>query len=180
MIQGSARNTHKTEVTAAGPGGIFKLNGISHDERLENLCIILGDTNYIATAASSSAVDLPTLNDISAALTPDSTASDNTNGGFKVNDVCVVIWDIKGKAAWFIGYIKSQDGEHYIIEHLERTNDTDDSWRYPVVDDVQRAHGSQILPCVVDGEWDVLARSPTYLIRNAGEINNAVRKKFNL
>ena len=38
---------------------------IPHDERLENLLVLLGDNNYLATSSHASVLDLPTNDDLS-------------------------------------------------------------------------------------------------------------------
>ena len=37
---------------------------IPHDERLENLLVLLGNNNYLATLSHASVLDLPTKDDL--------------------------------------------------------------------------------------------------------------------
>ena len=51
------RNTHKMDVITRPD--LFKLVHVTHEERLENVLVLLSDNSQVATASKSSAMDLP-------------------------------------------------------------------------------------------------------------------------
>ena len=68
------------------------------------------------------------------------------------------------------------------IEHLERlTTDCDVYWRYPVPDDIQIINSDQILPCKIDGTWDlgVNGHMMKFVLKNSVPINNTFQKLLN-
>ena len=94
---------------------------IPHDQRLENLIILLGDNSHIATAENSSVLDLPTMKEFgdefgSCKTTPGLTAT------VQVNEMCVVVWlnEATYKPMWHFGYVTKRDGEKFVVEHLIR------------------------------------------------------------
>ena len=74
-------------------------------------------------------------------------------------------------------------GPHkFEIEHLERvTTDDNAYWRYPLQDDIQTINSDQILPCKINGTWDlgVNARMMKFVFKNAVPINNTFQKFLN-
>ena len=56
------RHTHKADMVASPE--LFKLIRVTHEERLENLCILLSDDHHIATCSSSSTINLPSNDDV--------------------------------------------------------------------------------------------------------------------
>ena len=79
-------HTHKMDKIARPT--LFKQNGITHEEKLENLAILLDDDNI----SCGSVVDLPTNEQVVAALslTPENPVAMATTLG--INELCVVIW----------------------------------------------------------------------------------------
>ena len=67
---------------------------IPQDQRLENLLILLGDNDNIATANSASVMDLLTMKELEEELGVDATGAHGANGtaNVEVNDMCVVVW----------------------------------------------------------------------------------------
>ena len=53
---------------------------------------------------------------------------------FIINEAYVILWNINGKLAWFIGYVKEMlSNSKYRVEHLERVKyDSNIYWRYPM------------------------------------------------
>ena len=171
------RDTHKSDIVASPD--LFRVNAITHEERASNLCVLLGDTDYIATATSSSEIDLPTLKDLKKVSKKSSPSDECTTSNVNVNDMCILAWDI-GTMTWFLGYVKEiHDDTTFTVEHLERVQKSEDVfWRYPSHDDIEVANVSQILQCAIAGEWDMEARSPTFTLRNAAEIRNTFNKLY--
>lgn len=121
---------------------LFKLIRITHEERLENLFILLSDNNPIATSASI--VDLPTDNDalqiVNAMNNVPTTTVDLPHSDIQLNEIRIIFWNVNKGVEWFVGYVKEKetDGKSYIVEHLEWVvAENDFQWKYPVLDDTQ-------------------------------------------
>ena len=146
------RSTHKSDIIALPD--LFRLNKISHEERLENLMILLTDDDY----ATGSLADLPSNED---ALTiiksgkPTELAA--TSPDININDTCVIAWYIESTWVWFIGYVKEKlSDEQYLVDHLERVKEGSSlAWKYPNNDDTSTIYSDQIIPVKVVGDWNV-------------------------
>ena len=111
---------------------LFRQNGIPHEEKLENLAILL-DVDNISCAA--------------ALLTPDKETPVPQPTALGINELCVVVWlNAKAEYEWFIGYVTAVDNSIYSIDHLHRKQQSlDTEWKYPSKEDVQRAEERQIV-----------------------------------
>ena len=58
------------------------------------------------------------------------------------------------KHEWFIGYLRSVDGEGHCIEYPHRSCDNLKVWVYPFEEHIQYAD-KEILSCKVEGTWDI-------------------------
>ena len=115
---------------------LFRLNGISFDDMLENLSILLHDD---ATTHTSTIANLPTIEDALKSLKTLSDVSIEENISTPIvgmNEMCVVVWqNCDSKYEWFLGYVK--DGM-YNIDHLHRVTEVSHSkWKYPSKADCQ-------------------------------------------
>ena len=153
-----------------------ELNKISSEEWLENLMILLSDRdNLIRTV-----VDLPTNADILQMITRGVTHKSTKDAATllpEINNLCVVVWAVDGRWHWFLGYIKEQGDDHYLVDHLEREGDGNDyTWKYPLADNVHKVETNQIIPVKVLGDWNVMrnAYHMRFCVRNAADI----AKKF--
>ena len=92
------RNTHRSEVVASPL--LFKLNKVSHEERLTNLCILLGGMSHSLTK-------LPDNHNALSALRSNNQEVDNEESSIlHINDICITLW-LEGKEKqWYIGYCK--------------------------------------------------------------------------
>ena len=136
------RNIHKSDMIARPD--LFKLNKMSHEERLENLLVLLGDEDI----ACGSVADLPTNADALKTLknsTTETTPNNPPEIHFSLNDSCVVAWYLGAKWQWFLGYtMEKGEGENYLVEHLERVKTSNDMlWKYPTTDDVTSVSAGQ-------------------------------------
>ena len=97
--------------------------------------------------------------------------------------MCVTVWDVDGESVWFIGYVKDAlNDDELMVEHLHRVaREEDDYWKYPLIDDIQKITTKKILPCKVDGNWDMFTyvRSIKFVLRNSIPINNTFQKLLN-
>ena len=90
---------------------LFKIM-ITHEERLENLLILLGGNDNVATSPSSSIVDLPTLDELREEL---GTTLEKRSS--RVNEMCVVAW-LEDKPRWYLGYVTKKVDALFTVDHL--------------------------------------------------------------
>lgn len=81
--------THESE--RGNNPDMFKIM-IPHDQRLENLLILLGDNNYIATAESSLVLDLLTIKAFDVEFGIQVMIPASSSKLVQVNEMCVVVW----------------------------------------------------------------------------------------
>ena len=128
------RSTHKSDLLARPD--LLRLNKITHEERLENLMILLNDEDY----ATGSIADLPSNEDALTIIKGDVPAELTiTSSDINVNDTCVIVWYVDSKWVWFIGYVKEKlSDEKYSVDHLERVKEGNSlTWKYPDIDDTK-------------------------------------------
>ena len=95
------RDTHRADVIA--DPHLFKLNKLSHEDRLGNLCILLAGTLVNAP------IDLPKISDALAALgvnPGDDETEIEHSSILEVNQACVTLWLTDDGYTWCIGYCK--------------------------------------------------------------------------
>ncbi|KAG1655467.1 NADH dehydrogenase [ubiquinone] 1 alpha subcomplex assembly factor 3 [Nymphon striatum] len=172
-------HTHKAD-KIANPE-LFRLNGISHEEKLTNFAVLL--SNYCIS--SCTVADLPTNEDVIATLEErpcQHQISEPTP--LNLNKLCAVIWqNCDASYEWYIGYVKSIINNGYIVDHLHRVvPGCHIKWKYPSTEDVQTAELEQILNCTVKGEWDITpdTRKRFFIIENIKAIKAAFHKKRNV
>ena len=183
---GYYRHTHKSDMIARPE--LFKLIRITHEERLENLFILLSDNQNVATLSTASVIDLPTDDD---ALQAIKVANINPQGNLDVqqqdesagpetNRLCVIVWNTDGVPNWFLGYVKEKNNNgSFVVEHLERSEKGKNVyWKYPIPDDVQIVVQEQILLVKINGEWDIgtNARAMKFVLKNSVPIQNTFNK----
>lgn len=101
-----------------------------------------------------------------------------------VNVQCVVIWLVKNsKWEWFLAYIKEEvSEEEYVIDHVERLTERNDSWqKYPATDDTRTIHLEQLLDLKLERDWDLAQneRSMKYVLKNVNEIQKHFKMALN-
>ena len=185
------KHTHRCDVIARP--SLFKLNNLSHEDRLTNLCILLADDNYLST---HSITDLPTsitaldvireelhITSVAEEHQGDVNNSPDIEQHHKLNSICVTIWTVNDEPQWYLGYITdiNHDKEScsYTVEHLTRVNkDTNYMWKYPTVNDIaENLREDQILDVNVEGDWDTSSvRNTKYVLRNHVLINEKFKE----
>ena len=146
------RHSHRTDVTARPE--LYKTNGISNEERLENLTLLLNDSNI---SGPPQTVNLPTNRDALRVLTPcESSVEDTRDLPISVNELCVTLWSERGSRNWYIGYCTSVDNNVATVDHLHRSRNRNNSmWKYPSITDCVDVSLDQILEIKPIGEWDM-------------------------
>ena len=93
---------------------LFKIM-IPHDECLENLLLLPGDNNCLATSSHASVLDLPTNDDLS---NFSHCGTEDTQKSSLVNEMCVVVW-MEEEVQWYLGFVCKDIGDDkYLVEHL--------------------------------------------------------------
>ena len=131
---------------------LYRINNISYEEMLANLMILLDDEKYESTATIA---NLPSNEDVLKLLSrvdpeqaepvPSTPVIDRTNS------MCVVVWgDDSNSYSWFLGYIKEQSDDMFVVDHLARKlKNSDSKWKYPSKGDVQQVEKDQIVDCTI-------------------------------
>ena len=116
---------------------LFRLIGITHNEKLENLLILLEGE---VASSSHTVANLPTNAEAEASMPQNmaTEAIDKLNGRTQdadINEMHLVIWsDTTGKYNWFLGYVKNITNTQYETDHLHRTTTISDiKWSYPSI-----------------------------------------------
>ena len=173
-------HTHKAQKVTHKD--LFRINGITYEEMFENLMILLDDEKHEST---STIANLPSNEEVSKKLSkqvqPDisvPTTSDVTID--KTNTMCVVVWiDENDSYSWYLGYIKKQVDDKFLVDHLTRVvKNSDTAWKYPSKEDQETVFDDQIVDCSIIGEWDMTGdlRKRVFKLENAKTISCASTK----
>ena len=126
------RHTHKANMIATPE--LCRRRGIPHEEKFENLCLLLNDDSRVATLSSVSSIDLPPNINVLRALdvaegpstTQEAPVADDTGAQtYEINEMCVVMWQEEKQLTWHIGYVKKRLSKSLIeVEHLHRVSES--------------------------------------------------------
>ena len=160
---------------------LYRINGVSDEEMIENLAILLDDDKQ---CSSATVANLPTNSDvlkcISHSTDEQEAVSVPSASVALVNQMCVVVWQNDDEVyEWYLGYVKNCVGEKYSVDHLARKlKDSDSKWKYPSQEDIQLTDPVQIVDIEVVGEWDLSAdsRKRLFTLSNIKTVLCAVRK----
>ena len=95
-----------------------------------------------------------------------------------MNALVVVIWIVNEAKTWYVGYVNdiSENGERFVIEHLERVGKGNLYWRFPKKDDICEVDSLQIESIRPEAEWDYTnARAHKLVLKNHRQIVQAVK-----
>ena len=168
-------HTHKAD--KIGNRDLFRILGISFDEMLENLTILLDDDGC---SGSATVANLPTNDDVMKTIKNPTTSTPTPTSSAEVNELCVVVWQEQSGYEWYLGYIQNRcpDGK-LSVDHLHRElKNSDSKWKYPTREDVQEVDPEQIVQCKVQGDWDLSAdsRKRLFTVTNIKTITFAFQK----
>ena len=157
------RDTHRSD--AIQQPDMYKINSISHEERLMNLCALLSDSDNLG-----SHVTLPTNIDLARALNQTVESSSET----ELNEIVVrryyVTLFVEGtKNTWYLSSCEKQNEDGtYEMHHLERVKAKSDlAWKHPKKIDRTDLLEASIVNCEIDGECDVLKeRNMIFTLKN--------------
>ena len=116
------KHTHASDIRATPE--LFRLIGISHDERLENLCILLGGDHSKSTKCVDDLPNNESLRRIVLNTTTIVEVHEAPQISQSVGQMCVVVWNVNNNPQWYLGYIIREDEKNkakVTVEHLIRT-----------------------------------------------------------
>ena len=164
------KHTHRSEVITNSP--LFKLIRVTHEERLNNLMILL---NQQAVQISRIPKKSDALNFL---RNGDQHISDNTEAPtLESGEACRTLWNEGEVLKWYIGYFtKVKNNDLFEVEHVQTCEKASNlKWKYPSKPDIQSVTPEQILDCSVIGEWKILSsRNSEFTLLN----NEANQKMF--
>ena len=103
-----------------------------------------------------------------------------------VNTMCAIFWE-EEKISWHIGLITADQGDRkFKVDHVERSPDDQNVfWKNPSADEIFTASREQMLPCKLNGNWEMESCTNTrvnmrYRLKNAQEIQNTFDRLMNL
>ena len=172
-------HTHKFE--RYSNSHLFRLNKISHDEKLENLTILLSDDD---NTSDSTICDLPSNDEVLLAMKSIGPicSTIETRPSLEINELCVSAWQNSvNEYTWYIGYVKKIESDGFVIDYMHRVADKSNlKWKYPEIEDVEMTEDSQIVPCKVEGVWDITAdaRIRLFTLTNVKHVRNAFLKQI--
>ena len=139
------------------------MRGISHEERLENILILLGGS--IVTLSSNAR--LPTNKEalqLFPSFNPDQDVQENDSqvtieeddSQIMINKIYVTLWDEVKKHQWYLAYcVSCNDDGTFTMDHMHRLKKSCSiKWKYPDVPDICKVEADQILTIKPAGKWD--------------------------
>ena len=165
------RDTHKSEVS--GTPDLFKLNKISHKDRLINLCVLLRGMSY------STNVEVPRSSDADKVLSAHATPTVNIEDGemvVEVNKHYVTLVNEEDVNNWHIVTCTElkEDARTYRMDHLHRVyKHSNLKCRHPNTPDLEDMLFESIVICNIDAGWDLSnARNMVPTLKNHEFIQN--------
>ena len=149
--------------------GLYKINNLSFDEKLENLYVLLFDET--TSDCTATIADLPTNKKVLNTLTSNIDLSISQSRDLMINELCVVVWLSNDKYIWQLAYVK-ESNEKVLVDHLYPVDKKSTKhWKYPTHPEVCSVLRDQILDVQVEGEWNSLgSRLQKYTLFNEKEI----------
>ena len=148
------RCTHPTD--AGIRKELYLINKQTVSSMTYNLGILL--SHGCLNEENNGEIFLPTEEDvfnIISSSTEQLPEDDMNNKLLSVNETCAVVWDIKGRPAWFLGYVIEMNHDFVKVEHLTRVNKLSNIlWKYGNFGDIQNVNPEQVLPITVVSDWD--------------------------
>ena len=134
------RDTHKTEISYQLH--LFKVNRITHEERLINFCVLLGQNGQKVQE-----MNLPSNEETITIWREKDNPIEIQHTEIEVNQIYVTLWIEKNKHTWYIGHcIGNNNDGTYKIEHLHRVNKSSNlKWKNPTFPDISDVNPENIL-----------------------------------
>ena len=158
------RDTHKSDILQYPD--LFKINNISHEDQLLNLCALISDNDPM-----SQYVTLPSNKDaelLFPSCHTDRSTEDNEND-ILVGMTYVTLVSEGDKNTWYLAAcIEKHPDKTYTMEYLQRLQKSSNlKWKNPSNPEKDILKEESILVCHIDGKWDVCQkRNMTFTLRN--------------
>ena len=168
------RDTHKADVLYQPE--LFRINNISHDDQLLNLCALLSGNDPMAGY-----VTLPSNSD-AAKVILSSGVSNDKDDDVQVGRNYVTLISEGDIDTWYIATcVNINEDDTFKMDFLHRVNRNENlKWKHPEKDDIDDLHPRSIVSCVVDGDWDVSKkRNITFTLRNHNYISQWINEYLN-
>ena len=169
------RETHKADILCSP--SLFKVNGITHEERCANLCALLVDDG-----TCSQIMPLPTNADVESVVkfSPlSNTTNDIKEENFVVGNYYATLLKEGSANTWYIASCEQQnDNGTYRMDHLMRVKAGNNKlWKHPPKLDSLDLNSSSIVDLRIDGEWNVPnERSMTFFLRNHTQVEKLIEE----
>ena len=169
------KHCHRSDVMARPE--LYKINGKTHCERLENFTILSSESES-RTDVGDPHTYLPSNSDVFEMLVPNDNDSrqEPERDYIAINEMYVTLWEENGIKRWYIGYCTERGPSKIVVDHLHRNRKNADTlWRYPLIPDTTDVSEDQILAVQLEGQWDVRStRNMAFKISNIAEIRKAI------
>ena len=167
------RVTHQRDVDVRKE--LYKVNKLTSEEMVENITVLLSDEHEAEDGIVFPCED--EIMEIISGNTSNPVHEGETVLTLQPNQPVAVIWDVKNKKRWYIGfYIDKNDDGTFRIDHLERCGAGDKVWRRPTGnDDIQDTEDIQILSVNILGGWNFIREKPSFVLTNEDEIQDSFK-----
>ena len=158
---------------------MFRINNISYDEQLLNLCALLAEHN-----PAHEYVSLPSNKDAATVLlsiSTDQTQAPDEEDKISVGNYYVTLITEGKLNTWYIASCEGQNLDGTCEkDHLTRVQKGSNLiWKHPLRLDKVNLRQESIVECPVDGKWDVSQeRNMTFTLQNHVFISNLVQEIF--
>lgn len=153
---------------------LYKVNGLTIEIFSENLAAILAPDTIIDRDET---LLFETTDEIMDIITQENQ---------KVNQIVpheplVIVWNTSNsRKEWYIAFYIDENSDGTMrVEHLERLiKMKSNEWQRPKNDDIQDVQPKQILPCSVEGSWDITDSTSIYNVFNIDQISSKFKQLF--
>ena len=166
---------------------LYRVRGISYQEKYENLRSILSDEEDLQEKRLTVG-KLPSNADILKSLKEHEPNANQAQPDqpqrpdyIVLHNLVVTMWIGKKGNVWYTGFITdtcedNQDADHVIVDHLHPLDDKFKNWKYPSKKDEGRVDIEQVLALKPKYDWDFSGRDPILKLLNYNEITAQVKK----
>ena len=159
---------------------LFKINEISHDKQLLNLCVLLAEHDLandfvLLLSNKDAATKLLSQNSV------DPTKAHNEEALIKVGWYYITLMTEKKMNKWYIASCegKNLDGTYEIDDLTRVQRGSNLKWKQPARINKINSQAESIVECGVNGEWDVSQeRNMTFTLQNHVYISILVKTMF--
>ena len=163
-------DTHRADVIHQPE--LYRVNNISLDDKLINLCALLSDNDPIALPSNKDV--LKVIPSCKGNQSTEETEEDEDE--ISVGKMYVTLINEDDINTWYLATCISVSDHTYEREFLHRVNKRSNlAWKHPSKPDTASLLAESIVQCEIEGEWDVSKqRNMKFTLRNHIHIDNVV------